>query len=279
MNIPIPDMTWTIDTDEEARMAFTTRAAVKVSSGIDLVSRQFGVALVESLTLECGQGATGLDVVRLFRAQTLVTLEITRGCLDGPAFLTLADCHNLTALNISSVDLTSPEAAESITCLTQDFDAEALAGLSSLTKLDFHGPMELTRPHRLPKLKHLAFGPSRGSITPLQLDRLIGGSTSLRQIEFSDDQEELSDGLCLDISAMRNDLHLSTAMRSVSLALRQCCIRELMLFSDYSGKVRLESEVVEALVPLAETLRELYLCRIIVDYSFLLPMGGSFHPC
>eukprot|EP00798_Chlamydomonas_sp_ICE-L_P010063 gene10063-7957_t len=118
-----------------------------------LVSLQGG--LIESLALECGQGATGLDIERLFRAcspssgnirtlmfcfdseeiqswtssalnslplglrQTLVTLEIARCYLDGPAFLTLADCHNLTAVDIVFAKLTSPEAAESITSLTQ----------------------------------------------------------------------------------------------------------------------------------------------------------------
>eukprot|EP00798_Chlamydomonas_sp_ICE-L_P010070 gene10070-7966_t len=261
--------------------------------------------LVDGLILDCSEGATGLDVERLFRAcspssgnirtlmisfvskeiqswmssalhslpmslrQTLVTLEMTRCCLDGSAFLTLGDCHNLTALNINDTKLTSLEAAESITCLTQDSDVEALAGLSALTRLRFSGPIKLTRPNRLPKLKYLAFG---DDITPLQLDRLIGGSTSLRQIVFNWEGMEYPYSLWLDISAVRNNLHgTSTAMRSVSLALQHRCIRQLVLFSDHcsfggpgAGRVRLGPEVIEALVPLAKTMRKLYLREIIL---------------
>eukprot|EP00798_Chlamydomonas_sp_ICE-L_P010062 gene10062-7956_t len=155
--------------------------------------------------------------------------------------------------------------------IIQDSEAEALAGLSALTRLDFYGPIELARPHRLPKLKHLALG--NDSIPPLQLDRLIGGSTSLCKIVFNAHGKEYPDGLWLDISAVRNDLHgISSAMRSVSLAQQHCCIRQLVLFSDHlsflglgAGRVRLEPEVIEALVPLAETLRKLHLREIIVD--------------
>eukprot|EP00798_Chlamydomonas_sp_ICE-L_P025154 gene25154-10785_t len=91
---------------------------------------------VETLTLECldtyetsGEGstedATVHDVVHLFRAcslslrLTLVTLVLHECCLDGPAFLALADCHSLTTLKLHTPRITSIEATESITCLTQ----------------------------------------------------------------------------------------------------------------------------------------------------------------
>eukprot|EP00798_Chlamydomonas_sp_ICE-L_P010059 gene10060-7955_t len=100
-----------------------------------------------------------------------------------------------------------------------------------------------------------------------------GGSTSLRKIVFNAHGKKYHDSLWLDISDVRNDLHgISTAIRSVSLALQRCCIRQLVLFNDPlaflvlgDGRVRLGPEVIEALVPLAETLRKLHLRKIIVD--------------
>eukprot|EP00798_Chlamydomonas_sp_ICE-L_P019186 gene19186-25800_t len=94
--------------------------------------------------------------------------------LNEPAFLTLADCHSLTTLAIVESRITSTEATESITWLTQDSDAEALTGLSALTRLELSSDLELTRPHRLPILKHLDFTIMGGTGVPLhQLDWLI----------------------------------------------------------------------------------------------------------
>eukprot|EP00798_Chlamydomonas_sp_ICE-L_P019185 gene19185-25799_t len=255
--------------------------------------------------------------------QTLVELSLFACPLDGPAFLTLADCHNLTTLEIECSAITSDEVTGSISCLTQlrslvisdcksevdmpllsllsmpgltelkvvehyypmqvcwgsplmsvdemrpaalrcltlgeevhppgdgaavlrllphlqdltlgfdwtlqDSDAEALAGLSALTQLGLSRALELTRPHRLPFLKALAFFQGEDTIhgVPLhQLDWLIGGSTSLREIVFDEHYNTMN----INISAMHCNVHdVSTALRSVSLALQQCRVRELCL--------------------------------------------------
>eukprot|EP00798_Chlamydomonas_sp_ICE-L_P010058 gene10058-7954_t len=158
-----------------------------------------------------------------------------------------------------------PAALRRLCLNAEDSDAEALAGLSALTRMELHGPMELTRPHRLPKLKHLVFDCE--AIQLLQLDLLIGGSTSLCKIAYEEEGQEFPDRLWLGISAMRNNSHgITTALRSVSLALHQCCMSELSLYSRCgSGRLRLVPGVIEALAPLAETLKKLSLFRLVVD--------------
>eukprot|EP00798_Chlamydomonas_sp_ICE-L_P025347 gene25347-11007_t len=70
----------------------------------------------------------------------------------------------------------------------QDSDAEALASLSALTRLGLGHALELTRMHRIPILKNLAVSTVDNTGVPLhQLDLLIGGSTSLRNIAYDGD--------------------------------------------------------------------------------------------
>eukprot|EP00798_Chlamydomonas_sp_ICE-L_P019184 gene19183-25798_t len=273
---------------------------------------------VETLTLACGsdppspEDATGHDVVRLFRAcspssanirrlcfadldscldmalhslpssirQTLVDVLLLNCRLDGPAFLTLADCHNLTTLEIVYSVITSTEATESIACLTQDLtlgvnwalqdsDAEALAGLSALTRLELGGPMELTRQHCLPILNHLSFTVHGDDVPLRQLDQLIGGSTSMREIVYKVNGHVLYNIMSLNVSAMHNNVHdISTALRSVSLALQQCCVKTLNVDNighEGGGRLRLDPQVAAALAPLAATLEDVHLTHCIVD--------------
>eukprot|EP00798_Chlamydomonas_sp_ICE-L_P012318 gene12318-15485_t len=233
--------------------------------------------------------------------QTLVILDLGFGGeLDGTAFLALVDCPSLTTLKIQDSKITSIEAMDSITCLTQvqppgdrvavlrllpqlqdlslddcalqDSDVEALAGLSALTRLEFAGPMELTRPHRLPILKHVCLSGRQNLLiyrisagVPLrQLDWLMGGSTSLREIAYTAWHKQYEPTMCPDsmrlfISTMRNNPRdLITALRSVSLALQQCRMKELHVeytFYGAGGRLRLEPEMIEALAPLNETLK------------------------
>eukprot|EP00798_Chlamydomonas_sp_ICE-L_P016897 gene16897-23173_t len=315
--------------------------------------------------------------------QTLEMLDLRMlgecSVLDGPAFLSLADCHSLTTLRIGHSRITSTEVAYSITCLLtqlrsleitanfkvdvpllpllsmpgltslevstysrflgdvvgnlcwgspmmsledmrpaalrrlalhpmqevqppgdraavlrllpqlqelhlddcalQDSDVEALAGLSALTSLEFAGPMELTRPHRLPILKslclsdrkHLLFYRISAGVPLRHLDWLIGGSTNLREIEYTawgkNEPMECPGSMRLFISAMRKP-QISTPLRSVSLALQQCGMTELHLETTghgVGGRPRLlEPKMIEALAPLNETLKELHLFEFIV---------------
>eukprot|EP00798_Chlamydomonas_sp_ICE-L_P008483 gene8482-4843_t len=157
----------------------------------------------------------------------------------------------------------------------QDSDAEALAGLSNLTQLELGGDMELTRRHHLPVLKHLSTRIEDSGVPLEQLDRLIGGSSSLRKVYHFGEEDERGvsfyDGSWLNISAMPSSGHgISTALQSVSLALQQCSLEQLRL--DYRGYgagarrwLRLDPQVGDALAPLAATLEHLYLADFIVD--------------
>eukprot|EP00798_Chlamydomonas_sp_ICE-L_P025148 gene25148-10779_t len=381
--------------------ACITKQHIRIPAGpsykLSLQKQLTTFSQVETLTLECldtyetsGEGstedATVHDVVHLFRAcslslrLTLVTLVLHECCLDGPAFLALADCHSLTTLKLHCPKITSIEATESITCLTQlrsleiimdildvdvpllplllmpgltnlevlgdldsdgdlcwgspmmsledmrpsalrrlnlcsdqevqppfdraavlrllpqlqdltldycalpDSDAEALAGLSALTRLEFAGRMELTRPHLLPILKHLCLSDQEHVLFPWcsagvslrQLDWLIGGSTNLREIWHKTKHTEFPDSMGLYIYDIRNNLHdLATALRSVSLALQQCRMKVLRLDHGVGDRLRLQPEMIEALAPLNETLKVLHLFRFIVDEDVIRSIAGQ----
>eukprot|EP00798_Chlamydomonas_sp_ICE-L_P025150 gene25150-10781_t len=129
--------------------ACITKQHIRIPAGpsykLSLQKQLTTFSQVETLTLECldtyetsGEGstedATVHDVVHLFRAcslslrLTLVTLVLHECCLDGPAFLALADCHSLTTLKLHCPKITSIEATESITCLTQLRSLEIIHG-------------------------------------------------------------------------------------------------------------------------------------------------------
>eukprot|EP00798_Chlamydomonas_sp_ICE-L_P008484 gene8484-4844_t len=224
---------------------------------------------MEGCYIRCTEAMDSLACLKQLRS---LVIEDTALNVSVP-ILPLLSMPGLTKLEI----LNSLGAQDGNFCWSSalDSDAEALAGLSNLTRLELGGDIELTRQHHLPVLKHISTRIEDSGVPLEQLYRLIGGSSSLRKIchVCKGDMRGVryNDVLLLNITAIPSSGHgISTALQSVSLALQQCGLKQLRLDNRGYGaggsqRRRLDPQVGDALAPLAATLEHLYLAAFIVD--------------